>query len=137
MDIQTLVVALIGGGLVGFVQFLITRHDSKADKNSELFQLIHKIDLKITTLEDKIDKVDANRAEDAAVESRVRMLHFADELYEGRRHSKDSFDQAIDDCTRYDKYCADHPEFRNNQTAITEEFIKKTYAERLEKHDFL
>ena len=132
-----LISILVGGGILAFIEFLIKRHDSKSDKNSAVLDAINKLDLKIATLEDKIDKVDSNRAEDAAIESRVRMLHFADELYEGRRHSKDSFDQAINDCTRYDKYCADHPEFKNNQTAITEEFIKKTYAERLEKHDFL
>lgn len=132
-----LISILVGGGILAFLQFLITRHDNKADKKSALMDAIRKIDLKITTLEDKIDKVDANRAEDAAIESRVRILRFADEMMEGRRHSKDSYDQAMQDCDRYEKYCSENPGFKNNQTAATEAYIKKSYAERLEKHDFL
>ena len=134
MDIISI---LVGGGILAFFQFLITRQDNKADKNSKVLAEIEKLSLKITTLEDKIDKVDANRAEDAAIESRVRILRFADEMMEGRRHSKDSYDQAMQDCDRYEKYCSQNPSFKNNQTAATEAYIKKSYAERLEKHDFL
>ena len=32
MDFQTILIALLGGGVVGFVQYLITRHDNKHDR---------------------------------------------------------------------------------------------------------
>lgn len=58
-------------------------------------------------------------------------------MVEGRRHSKDSFDQALSDIDYYEKYCSANPLFPNNKTVATIEHIKNSYAERLEKHDFL
>lgn len=128
--LQTLIGGLIGGGLIGFIEFLIRRKDEKEDKNSEILK-------KLDELAEQIGKVDSKSDERAAVAARIRILHFADEMQEERRHSKDSWDQCLADITEYDKYCQSHPEFRNNQTAATVAYINKGYAERLEKHDFL
>ena len=94
---------------------------------------------KIDALAKKVDKLEAKEDERDAVNKRVRILRFEDELQRGQRHTKDSFDQALSDITDYESYCAPgkHPEFRNNQTTATVEHIKKVYAERLERHDFL
>lgn len=94
---------------------------------------------KIDALSDKVGKLEAKEDERDAVNKRVRILRFEDELQRGQRHTKDSFDQALSDITDYESYCAPgkHPEFRNNQTTATVEHIKKVYAERLERHDFL
>jgi len=135
--LMTIIIALIGGGIVGFVQFLISRHDSKQDKNSEVLQAIAALDVKIEELDKKIEAVDAKGDERAAVSARVRILRFMDELLEGRRHSKDAYDQCLSDATFYDKYCSRNPDFKNNQTEATISYIRKNYDERLEKHDFL
>lgn len=123
MDFQTIIVALIGGGVVGFVQFLISRHDEKHDKLDEIMKII--------------EELAAKNDERYAISVRVRILRFADEMMEGRKHSKDSFDQVMGDITEYEKYCVDHPDFKNNQTVLTSEHIKRSYAERLEKGDFV
>lgn len=141
MDVQTILIAVISSGVVGslllFVQFLIQRHDSRQDKNKEVLQAIKRLDEKIIVLDQKIDSVDAKSDERNAVSMRVRILHFADEMMEGRRHSKDAWDQCMGDITDYEYYCNEiNPHFRNNQTAATANYIKKEYAQRLEKHDF-
>ena len=135
--IQTIMIALIGGGLVGFIQFLIQRHDKKHDKNAEVLDAIGKLDDKIIVLKSKIDNVDRKYDERSAISSRVRILRFMDEILEGRKHSKDSFEQVLDDIDHYESYCEAHPNFKNNQTVATVTHIKKNYEERLEKHDFL
>lgn len=127
---QTILGGLLGGGFIGLIEFLIRRSDEKHDKNDIVLKKLDELDRKIGQVEAKAD-------ERAAVESRVRILRFEDELQEGRRHSKDSFDQCLSDITNYDQYCEDHPKFRNNQTAATVAHIKTVYTERLEKHDFL
>ena len=137
MEWQTIIVALIGGGAVGFIQFLIQRHDAKKDKNHEVLSAINGLATQIRDLDQKIDEVDAKGDERAAVSSRVRILRFADEMMEDRRHSKDSYEQVLSDIDYYEQYCKDHPDFKNNQTMATVEYIKKNYKERLEKHDFL
>lgn len=126
---QTFIGILLGGGFLAFLQFLITRYDNKVDKLGELRKAIADLRADIKRLEEKGDKREA-------VSVRVRILDFEDELQEGHRHSKDSFDQVLSDVTTYEHYCETHPEFKNNQTAATVDHIKKVYHERLEKRDF-
>ena len=121
---------LLGGGVLAFVQFLISRHDNKHDKFKGVYEAIEGLSKQIKQVSDKAD-------ERNAVNSRVRILRFSDEMMEGKRHSKDSWDQVMSDITDYEKYCEAHPDFRNGQTAATVEYLKKNYIERLEKHDFL
>lgn len=138
MDIlNTLIGVLFGGGMIGFIEFMIRRKDEKEDKNSEVLKKLERIEAKINTLEAKVDSNEEKRLEGEAVQCRVRLLRFIDEVREGRRHTKDSFDQCNSDITVYERYCKNHPEFKNNQTASSIEYFDKLYAERLEKNDFL
>jgi hypothetical protein len=141
MDVfTTLIGVLLGGGVLAFIQFLITRHDSKHDKveevNKSIQALSEKVKERFDVLDRKIDTVDTKGDERFAVSSRVRILRFEDELQEKRKHSKDSWDQAMADIDYYEAYCQAHPKFKNNQTAATVEHIKHGYGERLEKHDW-
>jgi len=131
---DSIISALIGGGVVsvvfGFIEFMIRRHDSRQDKQDEILSAIKGIRSRVDAMEAKEDERDA-------IGCRVRILHFCDELQEGRHHSKDSFDQCLSDISTYEGYCDRVPTFKNNQTALTVQYIKRVYAERLEKHDFL
>jgi hypothetical protein len=131
MDIAMTVFSFVlGGGFLGFLQFLISRKDAKNDRFDAIVNEIAELRSEIRGLDEKGDMRDA-------IESRVRILRFNDELIEGRRHSKDSYDQVMSDITVYDAYCDTHPKFKNNQTAMTVANINKNYSERLERHDFL
>lgn len=134
MDTTTIVMTvtsgLLGGGLIAFVQFLIQRHDKKTDKLGGITKAIEE-------LSNKMDALDAKGDERNAVAMRVRILRFSDEMMDNRRHSKDAWDQCLSDIDEYESYCGTHPDFKNNQTAATVNYIKAGYAERLEKHDFL
>lgn len=133
---QTLLGGLLGGGLIGLIEFLIRRKDAKEDKNSEVLQAIKKLDDKIMLLDRKIDSVDTKGDERNAISARIRILRFADEMMDDRWHSKDSWGQCMADITDYEKYCAEHPKFKNNQTQATVEYISEEYKERLQKRDF-
>ena len=129
--ILTVAVAVLGSnGLWALIQFLVGRKDAREDKDSKVLKAIRELSEKVTALEDKTDR-------NEAVQSRVRILRFADETQEGHKHSKDSFDQVMSDIDSYETYCEEHPGFKNNQTMATVAYIKRIYAERLEKHDFL
>ena len=131
MDVAASVVSiLVGGGLLAFIQFLIGRHDAKHDKFKEVFEAIEK-------LTGKVDDLAAKSDERNAVNMRVRILRFRDEMLAGQSHTHDSFQQVLGDIDEYEKYCEKHQDFRNNQTTATIEHIKRNYAERLERHDFL
>ena len=130
MEAITIFASIFGGGaLVTLITFFINRHDKRKDDMKGIKDELEAIKKKIKNLDDKGDRREA-------VNCRVRILRFEDELQESRRHSKDSFDQVMTDITTYDHYCDQHPDFKNSQTAATVEHIRKVYAERLEKHDF-
>ena len=126
---DTVVSVLIGGGLFAFIQFLINRHDNKNDRLKAVSEAINKLSSRIDSLDEKIDQTNA-------ITARVRILRFADEMQDNRRHSKDSWDQCMSDITDYEEYCDDHPKFKNNQTVATIEFLNTQYKERLKKHDW-
>lgn len=129
--IITIILTIVGSNaLWGFIQFLMERKDNKDECYKKILDMIKKLD-------EKIDKIDHEAQQREAVTSRVRILKFMDELLEGRSHTKDSFDQVLTDITNYEKYCKENPNFKNNQTASTIEYINRNYQERLEKHDFL
>ena len=133
MDIASSVVSvLIGGGIFAFIEFLINRHDKKHHRLKDITEAIEK-------LTEKVDALDQKGDERNAINMRVRILRFRDEMLAGQGHTHDSFQQVLNDISEYEKYTAPgaHPEFKNGQTEVTIEHIKANYKERLEKHDFL
>ena len=131
MDVLTSIISiLVGGGILAFIQFLITRHDSKHDA-------LKGVKDAIKTLSDKVEAFGRKSDERYAVTVRIRILRFRDEMLAGQSHTHDSFQQVLTDIDDYEDYCNNHPDFRNNQTEVTIEHIKSNYRERLEKHDFL
>lgn len=145
MDIMELLKSFSAGEItlaVVAVLSLIQITPIKIDPWSSLLRWIGKkitgeLSDKIDALSVKVDKLEAKEDERDAVNKRVRILRFEDELQRDQRHSKDSFDQVLGDITEYNEYCNSHPRFRNDQTAQTVEHIRKVYADRLERRDFL
>ncbi len=121
--IITVIVAIIGSNaLWGFLQFLLERKDKKSDCLKKILEAIQK-------LNNKIDQR-------TAVGCRIRILKFMDEIIEGWEHSKDSYNQIMQDITHYHQYCEEHPQFLNHQTDATIERLRKDYEERLVTNDF-
>lgn len=121
--IITVIIAIIGSNaLWGFLQFLLERKDKKSDCSKKILEAIQKIN----------NKIDQR----TAVGCRIRILKFMDEIIEGWEHSKDSYNQIMQDITQYHQYCEEHPQFLNHQTDATIERIKKDYEQRLATNDF-
>lgn len=118
-------------GVFSFVEFLIKRHDTRKGTTSQIMSELRGMRDEIKALRDDVEK-------DKAVDARRRILQFSDSLiHEERRHSKEFFDQVMDDITDYEKYCDTHKDFKNNKADVSIAHIKKTYSERLENKEFL
>lgn len=121
--VVTVIIAIIGSNaLWGFIQFLLERKDKKKDCSKKILEAIQKLNTKID--------------ERSAIGYRIRILKFMDEIIEGWEHSKDSYNQIMQDITNYHQYCEEHPQFLNHQTDATIERIKKDYEHRLEINNF-
>lgn len=99
--------------------------------------LNHDINEKVDSIARSVEKISSDIDEREAINARIRILRFGDECRIGIRHSKDYFDQIETDITTYEHYCANHPNFKNNMTVITAEYINKIFARCLETNDFL
>lgn len=145
---MTLKDILLGGGLLVTLLTLIQIAPVKIDPWSTIAHILGKafyapmvaqirqLDEHVTQLEKTLEDHIAISDQRAAIECRVRILSFGDEVLHGKRHSKDSFDQVLTDITTYEFYCDTHKDFHNNITALTSQRIKALYEERLSKNDF-
>ena len=95
------------------------------------------IDDKLATIDKKIDRVESTIEEREAVLARTHILRFNDELYNNIKHSKEYFDQQLEDIDRYEQYCDKHPDFKNSRTVMASKNIKDTYNRLLDGHKFL
>lgn len=114
--LTTIVVAILGSGaLSSMIQFFITLGFSRRDKSRE-------IEKKLDALSEKVD-------ENSAILARTHILRFSDEIKNGVIHSSEYWRQQLDDCDTYQKFCANHPGFKNSYTEAADEHIRETYKE--------
>lgn len=118
---------LVGGGILAFIQFLISRHDKKNDKFKEIIDAVNDIKKEVQEI-----KLDASKSE--AVMSRTSILRFQDELYNDIKHSKEYFDQVLDDIDTYEKYCDQHHDFQNGRTKAAAQFIQEERDRLFKEH---
>ena len=82
----------------------------------------------------KVDKIERDLAdverkvgENTAVSSRYSILRFDDELLHEVKHTKEHFDQILYDIDVYERYCNEHPDFKNNLAVMAIKHIKNVY----------
>ena len=112
---------VLGGSFLTFLQFLINRHDNKQDKSDAVLSAIKDLDGRVERIEKSLDERDA-------VLARTHILRFSDDIYNGINHSKEYYDQTLDDLKTYTKYCESNPGFANGRTEKAGEYIQKEYT---------
>lgn len=95
-------------------------------------------------IDEKLDELKADmtasrikREEGVALTWRYRILRFDDEIRHEVRHTKEHFDQIMEDVTDYEKYCRDHPDFPNNKAKFAIINIKNVYGQCVQENSFL
>lgn len=119
-EVITVTVAVIASsGLWGMIQFLISRKDKTTEKLDQIIRVVQEVS----------DRVDAN----SATLARTHILRFDDELINGVHHSKEYFQQTLEDVDTYENYCAKHPSYKNNTCTLAIEHIRRIYAQLQDK----
>ena len=97
-----------------------------ADVTRELEEIKQKVERHVT--------MDDRRTADG---HRTRILHFNNELLRNINHTKEEFIETLNEIDAYEEYCRTHPDYPNNQAVLAISNIKRSYDERMQKHDFL
>lgn len=83
---------------------------------------------KLDNLKKTLDEHIAEDGRKTAKDTRSRILQFNDEVSRGEHHSKESWDNTLEDIDYYEAYCRQHPEFPNNKAILAINNIKTEYA---------
>lgn len=108
--VAIIVAALSSGFVMSVVQFIFNRVDARNGVAKD-----------IKDLKSDFEEYKATLA-------RTHILRFADDLHNGVKHSKEYFEQQIQDIKTYEDYCDNHKEFKNGLTEMASKFIKEEYA---------
>lgn len=92
---------------------------------------------RVDKLTDDVDQLRAKEELKDARHSRQRILRFNDEILFGQRHSKEHFDEILEDIDIYERYCHEHPDYENNRADLAIVSIQEVYKKCLQEHDFL
>lgn len=128
--LQAAAIALISGGLVSLIEFLIRRSDEKQDKNSEVLKAIQDLAEKIAGIEKRMDK-------ESADEARRNILTFDDELRRKVDHSEESYNQVLADIKFYRHYCRTHADYENDKATSAINHIRETYQAVKNENKFI
>ena len=98
--------------------------------NGEVMEQVKKLTSEVDTLKKEEELERARQA-------RQRILRFNDEILFNKRHSKEHFDEILDDIDTYEAYCEAHEDYENNKAVLAISTIREVYKECLKDHDFL
>jgi len=122
--ILPIILAVIGSGIIQTIITTVSNHKGQTKKALE------GIDNRLCAIEEKME-------EEKVKNCRTRILRFADEIAENKKHSKEHFSDIFESINTYNAYCHEHPTFKNAQTVDAQEVINETYKSCIKNHSFL
>lgn len=112
-------------------------HQQSIDIRENIDNTIEGVNKKLDSVSKTLDKIRTEIQENRATTCRYRILRFDDEIRHEEKHSKEHFDQILEDITEYERYCKEHPDYENNKAVLAIENIEKTYRTCTDENKFL
>lgn len=105
--------------------------------NRELRNKIDDQGKQIKEMKQDISDINTEVKENAAMNSRYRILRFDDEIRHDVVHTKEHYDQIVIDIDVYEGFCKRNPGFRNNMAFMAIANIRKNYENHNSDNSFL
>ena len=112
-----------------------------ADLKSDLKNDFNELNDKVNNIETKLEThINENKKERAA-DYRARIIRFNDEIMEEKTHTekthtKEYYNNILEDIDKYEAYCNSHPDYPNNKAVMAIHNIKAKYEEHMENNSF-
>lgn len=84
-------------------------------------------------LDDHIHKSDEQKADNY----KSRVLRFNNELVRGLGHTEEDYNEILDIIWKYENYCKDHEEYKNNRMPHAIKNVERMYDEMMKTNGFL
>lgn len=105
--------------------------------NKGVMEKLEDVERDVKNLKQGSESLKARIDKDGADACRNRILRFSDELRRGVEHSEEFFNQILEDMSDYERFCADHPDYKNSKAECAVEKINSVYKHCMEKDSFL
>lgn len=112
-------------------------HQQSIDIRTELSTTIRSMSDELNSVTNALKKLEREIKEGQVTTSRYRIIRFDDEIRHEEKHTKEHFDQILEDIGAYENYCSTHPDYKNNKAVLAIENIKATYKKCAQEHTFL
>lgn len=127
----------INGELIGKVEKLQQTIDEVKESNKHLDNKYDKLQDTINEVKENHNRFEDKYNKDEATECRIRIIRFSDEILHHMDHSKENFDQVLDDISFYTNYCQTHPEFKNGKAVFAIQNIQRKNQECFDNDSYL
>ena len=107
------------------------------EMNTRVDNFAKEMNAQIKGISDKVDDLEKAGELERVRFARQRILRFNDENLCGQKHSKEHFDEVLDDITKYEHYCNTHEDYKNDKAVLAIESIREVYKQCMKTHDFL
>lgn len=98
---------------------------------------IQKLSGKIDETNKTLTEMNLKGKRDYATTCRYRIIRFNDELLSNKLHTKEHFDQILDDIDEYEDYCKHDPDYKNSKAVMAIRHIQQVYQKCNEEGTFL
>ncbi len=105
--------------------------------NREMMGQFSTLEEEVKGIKKEVDILKKEEELERVRQARQRILRFNDEILFNQRHSKEHFDEVLDNIDIYEDYCATHEDYENNKAVLAISTIREVYKECLRNHDFL
>lgn len=105
--------------------------------NKEMMDQVNGLKEDMKGMKGEIDALKKEEELERVRMARQRILRFNDEILFEKRHSKEHFDEILDDIDTYEEYCRTHEDYENNKAVLAIATIREVYKDCLKTHDFL
>ena len=105
--------------------------------NGEVMEQVQELKQTVNSLQAEVQQIQKEEELERARQARQRILRFNDEILFEKRHSKEHFDEILDDIDTYEEYCREHEDYENNKAVLAIATIREVYKDCLKTHDFL
>lgn len=105
--------------------------------NADVLEEISDVKKQQKITESKLEKHIQDDDERDANLHRQRILRFNTELMRGENYTHEFFVDMLRDIDEYERYCNEHPEYKNNRAILAIANIKRHYQENEQNNTFL